>query len=281
MNAVNSKYAQWGVVASICLLMIILVVVFAQSQVSNQYHTFQKVEQNDGQPPEVAYSTQSLIRLSTQTDNSSSTTSGSDENCQECLNPPIGIAQSSSVSSSESSSSQSSYPPPTLSSCPVTTQNCVPCHVSETYCRVLSGEEYGYLGWACQNNNPGNIRYSDYRIDYITAMGGEAPCADRGGFMAFSTYASGYNSVKAYHRAIDAGLHPAYQGDGYNCGAGTCNLYQFFTHYAPNNPINYTNNLTAKMSGNITGETNYRWIIQNRHDDFMAAMMQMEGFFTQ
>ena len=51
-------------------------------------------------------------------------------------------------------------PPPSNGSCPASTLNCVPCKVSDGHwaCRYEAGAEYGYLGWSCQNNNPGNIR---------------------------------------------------------------------------------------------------------------------------
>jgi hypothetical protein len=167
-------------------------------------------------------------------------------------------------------------PPPDPDSCPVSTQNCVPCTKDELYCRYLEGEETGFLGWACQNNNPGNIRYHQYRINIIVQMGGTPPCANRGGFMAFSDYQTGRSSVEAYIRGINAGLHSSYP----ECSS-SCTLGYFFSKYAPNNPVNYTRIIVEKMGGSVTSETNLSWIVDNRLNDLLNAIQELEGWFTQ
>jgi len=158
-------------------------------------------------------------------------------------------------------------------SCPRTTQNCVPCQQGEVYCRFEPGQTSGYLGWACQNNNPGNVKYSTYRISLIQQMGGNPPCGQKGGFMVFSTYDSGRNSVKAYIRAINAGKHSAYP----TCG--NCTLREFFEKYA-DNPL-YANKIAQKMGGDVTPDTLLNVVVANRLDDFLNAIQQSEGFFTQ
>ncbi|MBU0975434.1 MAG: hypothetical protein ABIE03_03845 [Patescibacteria group bacterium] len=159
-------------------------------------------------------------------------------------------------------------------SCPMTTKNCVPCTASELYCRLEDGEEYGYLGWACQNNNPTNIKYSQYRIDLITQMGGQTPCGEKGAFMVFSDYKKGRNSTKSYIKAINAGLHYAYP----KCG--NCTLLEFYQSYAPDNPEVYSQRIAEIMGSPVTKNTKISWIVENRLDDFINAMMHMEGFFT-
>jgi len=157
--------------------------------------------------------------------------------------------------------------------CPVSTQNCVPCHKDEQYCRYEEGEEYGYLGWACQNNNPGNVKYSDYRISLIEEMGGKAPCGEKGGFMVFSDYATGRKSVKAYIRAINAGKHYAYP----ECGQ--CSLLYFFEKYAANSLYAYK--IEETMGGTVTVNTKLSWIVNNRFDDFIDAIKYREGWIIQ
>jgi hypothetical protein len=168
--------------------------------------------------------------------------------------------------------------PPQPQSCPQATLGCVPCQPGEAYCRYETGEVSGYLGWACQNNNLSNIRYSDYRINIITRMGGSAPCGEKGGYMTFSNYETGRNSVKAYIRGINAGLHSAYNTTEFTCG--DCTLLQFFSKYAPNNPVSYTNGITEKMNQEVTNDTKLNWIVTNRLDDFIDAIECMEGYFT-
>jgi len=166
--------------------------------------------------------------------------------------------------------------PPPPQTCPQTTKNCVPCHKSELYCRYEQGEEYGYLGWACQNNNPSNIRYSTFRIGLITKMGGSAPCGEKGGFMVFNDYNTGRNSVKSYIRAINAGLHFAYITPEFSCG--DCTLTQFFSKYAPNSTT-YDDSVAQRMGASVTPDTKLNWIVDNRLDDFVEAIQCMEGYF--
>ena len=194
------------------------------------------------------------------------------------------VKSTSIVKSSASTTKESSLPTsiPTTStstaapgSCPVSTQNCVPCTAGELYCRYEAGETSGYLGWACQNNNPGNVKYSDYRIGIITSMGGQAPCGEKGGFMVFSSYENCRNSVKSYISGINAGKHSAYP----TCG--NCSLLTFFSSYAPDSPVSYTQGIVNKMGGDVTPDTLLSWVVANRFDDFINAIQKNEGFFTQ
>jgi len=166
------------------------------------------------------------------------------------------------------------------SSCPISTLNCVPCIKGEAYCRLEEGEEFGYLGWACQNNNPSNIRYSDYRINIINAMNGPAPCGGKGGFMVFTTYENGREGVKAYLRGISAGLHSAY----HFCGGGDCSLREFFSKYAPNSdgndPNGYAQYMAAALGVNVD-DTPLSWIVENKLEEMVNALQHKEGFFTQ
>jgi hypothetical protein len=194
------------------------------------------------------------------------------------------IAQESPTDNStietEESIEEQSPPEPSPGSCPSVTLGCVPCTPGEAYCRYEAGETSGYLGWACQNNNPSNIRShpSNFRAGLITQMGGPAPCGDKGGFLVFSTYSQGFSGVKAYIRAINSGLHSSYKTSEFTCG--DCTLLQFFSKYAPNNPEGYTNGIVIKMVGSVTSETKLSWIVDNRLDDFVEAIQCMEGYFT-
>ena len=175
---------------------------------------------------------------------------------------------------------------PDPSSCPVSTQACVPCTVGEHWaCRVEPGETEGYLGWSCQNNNPGNIRYSDSRISLITSHGGEAPCGmredSRGGtYMIFSTYSAGRNALKAYLKAVDAGDHSAYV----DIGCGECTLQDFFKKYAPladnNLPSAYAG-YVASWNGVDSYTTTLRWMILHKFDGMIDAMQSKEGWYVQ
>jgi hypothetical protein len=177
----------------------------------------------------------------------------------------------------EETSAPEPAPPPPPSSCPQTTLSCVPCTPGELYCRYETGATTGYLGWACQNNNPSNIRDSSYRSNLITQMGGPAPCGGKGGYLVFSTYAQGREGVKAYIRAINAGMHSAYITAEFSCG--DCTLLQFVSKYAPNNYENYTNGIVNKMGGGVTPETKLNWIVANRLENFVDAIQCMEGYF--
>lgn len=168
--------------------------------------------------------------------------------------------------------------------CPVTTQTCVPCNVgADSRCRAVSGDPTGYLGWACQNNNPGNVRGGDgftYRNNIITAEGGEAACNERGGYLVFRDYTIGRNSLKAYIRGIRNGRHNSYLPV---CANGACNLKQFFGIYAPagdqNDPNSYANNVANRI-GVSADVTSLDWIIANKFDEFIDAIQTQEGWFT-
>lgn len=192
-------------------------------------------------------------------------------------NPTIANTPPSSVENNRPTQPAPSEPlPPPPPSCPQTTLACVPCLPGEQYCRYEQGAESGYLGWACQNNNPSNIRYSSYRANLITQMGGTAPCGEKGGFMVFSTYEVGKNSVKAYIRAINAGLHTAYRTSEFTCG--DCTLTQLFSKYAPDSTT-YDDQVAQKMGGGVTVDTKLNWIVDNRLNDFVEAIQCMEGYF--
>lgn len=169
-------------------------------------------------------------------------------------------------------------PTKTASSCPQTTQNCVLCNTGEQYCRTMPGESNGYKGWACQNNNPGNIRYSSYRNSIITKNGGTASCGDRGGYMAFSTYNQGRDALKAYIIGISKGDHVAYT----ECGE--CSLRYFFSKYAPagdqNDPESYANKV-ATWIGVDVDDTSLNWIVANKLDEMVDAIQRMEGWFVE
>jgi len=173
-------------------------------------------------------------------------------------------------------------PPINPGACPAQTLGCVPCVCEPyNYCRCEEGEETGYKGWACQNNNPSNIRYDEggYRAGIITAMGGPAPCGDKGGFLVFSTYQDGRNAARAYISGISAGLHSSYAF----CGYGECTLREFFSKYAPrrdqNKPDSYSN-YVADWLGVQVDETPMSWIVGNKLDDMIDAIQHKEGYFT-
>lgn len=171
-------------------------------------------------------------------------------------------------------------PPPGNGSCPVSTQNCIPCTLGEHWaCRVEPGETEGFLGWSCQNNNPGNIRYSDVRINYIQTLGGPAPCGERidsrgGTYMIFSTYNDGRNGLKAYFKAISNATHTAYS----ECADGDCSLAYVFSKYAPGD-VNYAQNIADKIGVDIS--TPLQWVIANKFEELINAVQSKEGFFTQ
>ncbi len=167
-------------------------------------------------------------------------------------------------------------------SCPKITKECVPCKVSDGHwaCRYLPGDEWGYLGWACQNNDPSNIYYAQFKVDIILQVGGPAPCGNRGGYMAFRTYEEGFNGVKAYIKAISAGLHPAYITNEFKCG--DCTLLQFFSKYAPGNDngLTYASKVVSRIGGEATLDTKLNWIVDNKLDTLVEAIQCNEGFFV-
>ncbi|MBD3280899.1 hypothetical protein GF389_05250 [Candidatus Dojkabacteria bacterium] len=185
------------------------------------------------------------------------------------------------TSSTSESKPQPAPPPLSDGSCPVNTQSCVPCNINDGHwaCRVESREEDGYLGWSCQNNNPGNIRYSTARISYIKAHGGPAPCGERfdsrgGTYMIFSSYNDGRNALKAYMEAIVAATHTAYG----ECADGDCSLSYVFSKYAPGDP-NYASNIATKLG--VSTDTSLQWVIAHKFEDLINAIQQKEGFFIQ
>lgn len=167
--------------------------------------------------------------------------------------------------------------------CPSSTQSCVPC-TSGTSCRFEPGKTHGFLGWSCQNNNPGNIRNAstnmatDFKNLMITRNGGTAACGVRydargGSYFVFSTYAAGMGSLKAYVRGINNGEHSAYTG------CGDCTIAFFFSKYAPGDP-NYAS-YVANYIGVPTSQT-IRYVVENNKlDGFAEAIKIHEGFFVQ
>lgn len=161
--------------------------------------------------------------------------------------------------------------PPPPPPCPLSTKDCVPCRKGEMYCSVETGKEYGFLGWACQNNNPGNIKYSQYSANLIALMGGTPPCGKKGTFMVFPTYGQGRESVKAFIKAINRGLQKDYP----ECG--NCTLLYFFARYA-DDPF-YATWISNRMGRGVTVNTKLNWIVENRLEDFVNAIQCTEGDF--
>lgn len=166
------------------------------------------------------------------------------------------------------------------SSCPVSTQSCIPCNAGESYCRYLPGETTSYLGWACQNNNPGNIRPASFKNTIIENNGGTAPCGDKGGYMVFKTYNDGFNGLKSYLKGISYGQHSSYTECIPN---GSCTLIEFFSHYAPagdqNDPNSYANKVATRI-GVDANSTTLRWIVDNKLTEMANAIQIQEGWFS-
>jgi hypothetical protein len=156
---------------------------------------------------------------------------------------------------------------------------CIPCVAGETYCRHLSTETTGFKGWACQNSNPGNIRYSTYRSDLIANFGGTRPIGSKGDFMVFSSYQTGRNGLKAYIKAINAGAHSAYPV----CKDGGCSLQYFFSKYAPtsdgNNPDAYAR-IVANAIGVDYQNTPLGTIVATKLESMIDAIQEHEGWFA-
>lgn len=178
-------------------------------------------------------------------------------------------------------------PVPTLADgvCPERTESCVPCTAGQPYCRYVEGSATGYLGWACQNNNPGNIRYSQARINIITAYGGPPPCGSKGPnsssqYMVFKDYISGRNALKVYISAISQGTHSSYNPE---CANGGCSLKFFFSKYASaadqNDPNSYAN-FVAGYIGVNADTTPLGWIVANKLDGMADAIQIREGWFV-
>jgi len=167
--------------------------------------------------------------------------------------------------------------------CPASTQRCVSCLSGESYCRVESGKTHGFKGWACQNNNPGNIRPASFKNDLIRNNGGTPPCGERSGYMVFRDYDTGKNALKAYIKAIGKGQHSAYKDEAQGIYCGECNLKFFFGKYAPsgdqNDPNSYANYVANRIEVS-SDTTTLNWIINNKLDAFVDAIQVHEGWFT-
>ncbi len=170
-------------------------------------------------------------------------------------------------------------PDPVGVNCPLENQACVPCYAGDQYCRIEAGKDVGFKGWACQNNNPGNIRYSDFRNSIISAEGAIPSCGERGGYMVFKDYSTGRNGLKAYMKAIKNNRHGSYLPE---CQNGNCSLKTFFSIYAPagdqNNPDSYSNNVANRIGVN-SDSTTLAWVLDNKFDQFINAIQIQEGWF--
>ncbi len=167
--------------------------------------------------------------------------------------------------------------------CPSTTLACVPCTSGST-CRYEPGKSHGFQGWACQNNNPGNIRNAstnmatDFKNGIITRNGGTAACGVRydsrgGSYFVFSSYSAGYGALKAYIKGINNGEHSSYT----NCG--NCTIAFFFSKYAPNDST-YASYVASYIG--LTPEHTLRNVIDgNKLDGFVDAIKNHEGFSVQ
>jgi hypothetical protein len=162
--------------------------------------------------------------------------------------------------------------------CPIATQNCIPC-TSGSDCRYEPGKTYGFRGWACQNNNPGNIRGDNpTRNQIIVRNGGQAACGIRydsrgGNYYVFATYSAGIGALKAYITGINKGEHSAYT----NCG--NCTLEFFFSKYAPGDP-NYDNYVAGYLGVPVT-QTLKSVIDSGKLSQLAEAIKIHEGFITQ
>jgi len=167
--------------------------------------------------------------------------------------------------------------------CPTTTQSCVPCITGEAYCRIESGKSNGFKGWACQNNNPGNIRPGSSKNTMISNNGGTPPCGERSGYMVFRTFNDGKNGLKAYLKGISNGQHSSYKNVALGIYCGECSLQFFFNIYAPagdqNDPASYANYVASRI-GVSSSNTMLSWIVANKLDAFADAIQTHEGWFT-
>lgn len=172
--------------------------------------------------------------------------------------------------------------------CPATTLNCVPC-TSGSYCRFEPKykDQHGFLGWACQNNNPGNIRNSstnmstDFKNKMIVRNGGTAACGVRydsrgGSYFIFSSYTVGYEALKAYIKGVSKGEHSSYVGTGWACG--NCTLTQFFSKYAPGDS-SYATRVATFINEPVTQTLEF--VVANKLNLFAGAIQEREGFFIQ
>jgi len=172
--------------------------------------------------------------------------------------------------------------------CPQTTLKCIPCTASTANdCRFEPGKTHGFRGWACQNNNPGNIRNAstnmatDSKNKMIVRNGGTAACGVRydsrgGSYFVFATYTAGFGSLKAYIKAINNGEHSSYAGTGWKCG--DCTIEQFFSKYAPYSYKTYAAAVGKEINEPVTQKLK-TLIASGKLDAFATAIKNHEGFF--
>ena len=180
--------------------------------------------------------------------------------------------------------------------CPSSTQNCVPCYLGDSLCRIETGETRGFRGWACQNNNPWNIRpinnyndTNDFRNRLIKAMGGTPSCGIRtgtgGSYMVFTDYTTGVNSLKAYISAINAGMHTSYteyNDDGSIKGVcGNCSLTFFMNKWANNPPAGYKQTISNYLGVDPNTTTLESLVNGGRLNDLANGIKIAEGFYIQ
>jgi hypothetical protein len=168
--------------------------------------------------------------------------------------------------------------------CPASTQNCIPCDtcgVPGTLCRCEPGESRGFIGQACQNNNPGNIKSSASRDELIARAQGVTSCGTRVDsrdpvklrYMVFRDYETGYNSLKAYIMAINNGWHyTSYDS------CGDCTLRFFAAKYSGSST--YADTIGTYLGVN-PDEITLRTLVETRLDDLAQAIKRIEGFHTQ
>jgi hypothetical protein len=186
-----------------------------------------------------------------------------------------------------------SHPRPVSPGCPASTQNCVPC-TSGSSCRFEPGETHGFLGWACQDNNPGNIRNAstnmstDFKNLMIIRNGGTPACGVRydsrgGSYFIFPNYEAGFGALKAYLKGINNGEHSSYKDTANNPPqwvCGNCTLTQFFSKYSPGGYEAYANAVGAEIGVDPT-TTTIAWVVANKLDGFATAIKKHEGWFVQ
>jgi len=170
--------------------------------------------------------------------------------------------------------------------CPASTQSCVPC-TSGTTCRFepdqTPGQAHGFLGWSCQDNNPGNIRNAstnmttDFKNLIIIRNGGTPACGVRydsrgGSYFVFTSYNAGWSALEAYIKGINNGEHSAYTG------CGDCTLNFFFSKWAGD-----TGPYAAAVGAEIgvdPATTTLRTVVNTQLDAFAEAIKHHEGWIT-
>jgi len=142
---------------------------------------------------------------------------------------------------------------------------------------------HGFRGWACQDNNPGNIRNSstnmatDFKNLMIIRNGGTAACGVRydsrgGSYFVFKTYSAGYEALKAYVKGVNNGEHSAYTG------CGQCTIAFFFSKYSPGDG-SYASSVATDIGEPVTQTISY--VVANKLVPFVDAIKRHEGFITQ